>query len=309
VAPLKVTAIAPVGNSEMGPLPSSLDAERAVIGAILVDERALPTVIEAGLLPDHFVCAIHRSVFVQMVILRERLQPIDLVILIDSLKIEGEDAAYVASLADGMPKVSNVGHYTRTVRGKAVLRQLIHATHNIQHRAFGGEEQPEVLALSAIEHFSTIADAACSTKSWREKFHAPAELSESEADFLIEGILPPGVTFIGALSGTGKTWFALSMARAISTGKKFLRHFSVTEPMNCLYLCPEVSAKSFKKRLRCFDITERFFCQTIQDGLPLDLGDRVLLTAICELKPVIFLDTAIRFAGMEDENSWVCSAL
>jgi hypothetical protein len=297
------TPIFAAGSSEMGPLPSSLDAERAVLGAILLNETVLTAVIEAGLSCEHFSVDLHFRIFSHMLALRDRCHPVDLVMLVDSLKIEGEDAAYVASLADGMPKVSNVEHYVRIVKEKAVLRELIQTTENIQQHAFASADSAEVIVRNGIETLSTIATNAGSAMNWRDRFHTPAELSDSEADFLIDGILPPGVTFIGARSGTGKTWFALSMARALSTGNKFLGQFSVTESIGCLYLCPEVSAQSFKRRLRRFDITERFFCQTIQDGPPLDLQDSALVAAIRKLKPVIFLDTAIRFAGAKDENS------
>jgi len=70
-----------------------------------------------------------------------------------------------------------------------------------------------------------------------------------------------------------------------------------------LYLCPEMNAKTFKKRCRLFGINERFFCQTITDGGALNLYDAVFAQAVAELKPVVFLDTALRFAGADDENS------
>lgn len=138
---------------------------------------------------------------------------------------------------------------------------------------------------------------------WRQKFHTVDELPDGDIHFLIENVLPEGVAFVGALSGAGKTWFCLSMARALTTGKSFLGCFPVPEPVEVLYLCPEMNAKTFKKRCKLFGISERFHCQTITDGAPLDLSEPVLAQAVVELKPVIFLDTAIRFAGAEDENS------
>ena len=93
------------------------------------------------------------------------------------------------------------------------------------------------------------------------------------------------------------------MARALTTGKTFLGNHSVPEPLDVLYLCPEMNAKTFKKRCRLFGISERFRCMTISDGVPLDLDDETLAIAVGELKPVVFLDTAIRFSNIEDENS------
>jgi len=141
------------------------------------------------------------------------------------------------------------------------------------------------------------------TINWRTQFHTVDELPDGDIRFLIDNVLPEGVSFIGALSGVGKTWFCLSMARALTTGKKFLGNYGVPEPVNVLYLCPEMNAKTFKKRCKLFGIIERFFCQTIADGGALNLYDPVFARAVAELKPVVFLDTAIRFAGADDENS------
>jgi hypothetical protein len=140
---------------------------------------------------------------------------------------------------------------------------------------------------------------------WREKFHTVDELPDGDIDFLIKDILPEGVSFIGALSGVGKTWFALSMTRALTTQKPFLGKWEVPKPVNVLYLCPEMNAKPFKRRCKLFGIPakERFFCQTVSDGVPISLDDSTLAMAIHDLRPVILLDTAIRFSDAEDENA------
>jgi len=144
---------------------------------------------------------------------------------------------------------------------------------------------------------------AIDTSNWRAKFHTVDELPDGDIEFLIENTLPKGVAFVGALSGAGKTWFCLSLARALTTGKKFLGNWQVPAPVDVLYLCPEMNDKAFKKRCVKFGIRDRFRCQTISDGIPIDMLDPFLIAAVKELKPVVFLDTAIRFAAAEDENS------
>lgn len=140
-------------------------------------------------------------------------------------------------------------------------------------------------------------------RDWRTVLHTVDELPDGDIQFLIEDVMPEGVTFVGALSGAGKSWFCLSMARALTTGKSFLRNHSVKAPANVIYLCPEMQAKTFKKRCRLFGINERFRCMTISDGMPLPLDDEALAAAVTELKPVVFLDTTSRWNGAEDENS------
>src|SRR5260370_9158768 len=118
------------------PLPNNLDAERSVLGAILLDNHALNAAIE-NLRAEDFFLDQRRGVFTQMVALGENQQAIDLVTLTEELHRRGDleaagGAPYLASLADGMPKVSNIEHYARIVKEKAMLRNLIHTTHNIQ---------------------------------------------------------------------------------------------------------------------------------------------------------------------------------
>jgi hypothetical protein len=94
------------------------------------------------------------------------------------------------------------------------------------------------------------------------------------------------------------------MARALISGRKFVGVWDVAAPTNVLYLCPEMNARSFKRRCTRFGISgDRFRCMTISDGVALNLADPSLRAAIRELRPVVFLDTAIRFSSAEDENS------
>ena len=94
------------------PLPNNLDAERSVLGAILLDNNALNPAIE-HLRPEDFFMEQHRRVFTQMIALGESQQAIDLVTLTEELHRHGDleasgGAPYLAALADGMPRVSNV---------------------------------------------------------------------------------------------------------------------------------------------------------------------------------------------------------
>lgn len=182
--------------------------------------------------------------------------------------------------------------------------KLIAMTGDVQDLRLTIEDrQGQLTALLQRAQAGEFGRNAETPVEWRKKFHTVDELPDGEIRFLIEKVLPEGVGFVGALSGAGKTWFCLSMTRALTTGKSFLGCYAVPEPVEVLYLCPEMNAKTFKKRCKLFGIRERFHCQTIADGAPLNLLDPALAQAVTELKPVVFLDTAIRFAGADDENS------
>src|SRR5438034_11730882 len=126
----------PVDATLEKPLPNNLDAERSVLGAILLDNHALNPAIE-HLRPEDFFLDQHRRVFTQMIALGEGQQAIDLVTLTEALNRKGGleasgGAPYLASLAGGMPAVANIEHDARIVKDTAMIRNPIHATHNIQ---------------------------------------------------------------------------------------------------------------------------------------------------------------------------------
>jgi len=144
------------------PLPNNLDAERSVLGAVILDNNALNAAIE-NLKPEDFFLDQHRRVFTQMIALGEAQQAIDLITLTEELHRRGDleaagGAPYLASLADGMPRVSNIEHYARIVKEKAILRNLIHATHNIQQRAFEGEDCADAILDNAESSIFQLAE-------------------------------------------------------------------------------------------------------------------------------------------------------
>ena len=117
------------------PLPHNLEAERSVLGAILVENNALHKTQEM-LRENDFYRDAHRRIFRAMGALSERATNIDLVTLKDELVKDGSldvsgGAAYIASLIDGVPRTTNVEYYARIVREKAMLRSLIASSNRI----------------------------------------------------------------------------------------------------------------------------------------------------------------------------------
>jgi AAA domain len=142
------------------------------------------------------------------------------------------------------------------------------------------------------------------TNDWQKFFHTVSELDGGEMRQLVKGFLPEGVTFLGSLSGVGKTWIGVSLARAMVFAKPFLGVYEVPEKHNVLYLVPEMGARSFRTRLEKMGLPDddRFRCQTLKDGLT-SLDAPHLLAAVKEMRPVVFLDTAIRFSSGEENSS------
>jgi hypothetical protein len=147
-------------------------------------------------------------------------------------------------------------------------------------------------------------------ENWRDYFRSIGQLPDGDVRMLIgdanDGFLPEGITFIGALSGHGKTLLALSLVKSLTTGERFLGRWQPQDIIPCLYLTPESSGRAFKMRCRAFRIPDDpnlFLCRTVSEGMTLLLSDPILKKAIETMKPVVFLDTMIRFNKSADENA------
>src|SRR3984893_17685509 len=139
------------------PLPHNLEAERSILGAIVLDNHARNAAVER-LRSEDFFTPHHRHIFEQMIQLGEKQQAIDTVTLMEDLSRRGQlEAAggvpYLSQLADGLPRVTNVEHYARIVKEKATLRNLIFSASAIQEQALAaGDDADSILdrAESAI---------------------------------------------------------------------------------------------------------------------------------------------------------------
>ncbi len=116
-------------------LPHDPEAERAVLGAVLLDPAAVLEVVET-LRDDDFYLESHRLVYRACIALQERAQAVDLLTVINSLREAGllervGGASYLSSLVDALPDLANVVHYAGIVRDKAVKRRLAAAAQRI----------------------------------------------------------------------------------------------------------------------------------------------------------------------------------
>jgi hypothetical protein len=140
---------------------------------------------------------------------------------------------------------------------------------------------------------------------WQFGFRSVAQLESGPVRMIIKRMMSEGNNIIGAASGVGKTWFMLSQAKAICTGERFMGVFEVPEPQKVIYLIPESGDRGFRARCEKMRIPldgSVFLCRTMKDGI-LRLDDPMLIAAMKDWHPIVFLDTAIRFANFKDENS------
>ena len=212
--------------------PHDLDAERAVIGAMLVSEAAVSVVGET-LVAEDFYSETHRVLYGAMMRLYAKGEPIDQLTLSDELRSVGEfdrvgGRQYVFRLVESVPTAANAARYAEIVRGKALLRAVIEAGDRIQQEAFA-EPEDVTQALDAAEqliygvsnrqlkvHLAPVSELAPSTLEMIQRlYEQEGEVTGVESGFedldrMTTGFHKSDLVILAARPAMGKTALALN---------------------------------------------------------------------------------------------------
>ncbi len=222
-------------------LPSNTEAERLILGVILLDNITINQAVE-HLKPDDFFLPSHRRIYDKMVKLYEQGQAIDPLTLQEELRRAGEldqvgGPAYIASLFDGVPRFSNIENYTKMVKGKSMLRKLISASNQVMQSAFDEEDEPEEildraerLILSIAEdrikqgfiHISEVAEKqlhAIEEIAGRGQLVTGIATGFTDLDYMTSGMQRGDLVIVAARPSMGKTAFALNIAQNAALGQ------------------------------------------------------------------------------------------
>jgi len=228
-------------------LPSSMESERAVLGAIILDDKAIFPATEI-LTAEDFYLEAHREIFRAMLALAEEETSIDIFTLREELRRRNKEEsaggpAYLAALTDGLPRALNLDHYARTVREKATSRQLIQLSNEVMSRCFEGEERPaEILERAESQIFkiacreikggfqpaSELAGPAYKEIEEASKHNGPvAGIDTGFADLnrMTGGFHNHNLIVVAARPGLGKTSFCLNIA--CHAALKYGRHIGI----------------------------------------------------------------------------------
>jgi len=226
--------------TEESGMPFSLEAEQAVLGAVLL-EPSIITRVADKLQPEHFYLPEHQSIFREM--LAKMMEPgavIDFVTILESLKNEvyfqgDEGKKYLFKLAQMVPSYSGIEHYAAIVREKYDVRLLIRAARKIQADAMEPGVDFGVLVDSAEQQIYDIRNDRQSdglrhiSQALASSYEIFTKMNSDERDQYVG--IPSGISaldavttglnrsdliIVGARPGMGKTSFALNIARNVA---------------------------------------------------------------------------------------------
>ena len=255
-------------------LPASVEAERAILGAILLDNSTYPQAAEL-LHADDFCLDSHRRIYLRMMELGEAGRPIDFVTLTEQLGQNKEieavgGAAYVMSLTDGLPRVKNIEHYVKIVKDKALLSGLIHAATSAIQKAYEQDAPAEEIIESAESAIFQIAEKRVGQgflsipEIVKDSFGSIDKLYEQgqritglethfeDLDNITSGLQKSDLIIIAGRPSMGKTAFAINIAEnAAVNDHKVVAVFSLEmsrESLLLRLLCSQARVDSHKLR-------------------------------------------------------------
>lgn len=229
--------------------PSSAEAERAVLGCILLDttgregDRVLDLCLTGGITAEAFFDPRNRAIYSTMVDLNRASKPLDALTLMDALRTAGRldaigGAAYIQALYDQTPTTAHAEYYMDIMRGKHLRRMMIERANKVIENSFdeGGHPDPKSILGDAEKSFLEIGLSGESTKPWstavEESFRKIDAMFESNGntfeglstglthlDEKMQGLKNSEMIVIAARPSVGKTSLAMNIAECCALGQ------------------------------------------------------------------------------------------
>ena len=219
--------------------PQSIEAEQAVLGAIMIDADRLISASER-LLPQDFYRASHQRIFEAMLVLSDRGEAIDLVTVTAELSTLGildeiGGLPYLAELAEGVPTAVNINYYVNVVDQKSTLRRLIRTAGEIVTDGYERQNEVDVLLNEAERKilevsqgkgsasFIPISDVLTSAYATIDKLHKQSGETTGiptgfqDLDKMTAGFQRNDLIIVAARPSVGKTAFALNISQNVAT--------------------------------------------------------------------------------------------
>jgi replicative DNA helicase len=217
-------------------LPANVDAERSILGGIMLDAKGYDEVAAEGVTASDFSLDSHRRIYSRIVDLAESSRPIDTITLIEELERHKElaavgDVGYVSSLTDGVPERPSLKHYVKIVLEKSRLRKLMHLFNAGNAAIPDGSSSQEIIGLlsEGLLQIQTGSDDAPAERvlkfsdavftEWERLANGSQDLvglatGIDSVDLATTGIRAGETWAIGGRTGDGKSSLALQIAAA-----------------------------------------------------------------------------------------------
>ncbi len=255
-------------------LPNSPDTERAILGAIILDNSLVAQAVEL-LKPSDFYVPSHRRIFMAMIALFERGSEINPILIAEELRRDNSldssgGVLFLTNLTNGLPHVTSIVQFAKVVRGKSLLRQLVKVANKITAEALEEEDEPQHILDHAEHAIFALADERIRQGFEHIKHPAERVLEKAESvehrdlvvtgvptgfrglDSLTSGLQNQDLIVIAARPSMGKTSLALTLAQhAAIEGNAVVGIFSLemsAESLAMRMLCSEASVDAQKFR-------------------------------------------------------------
>ncbi len=289
--------------------PQNIEAEQSILGAILIDNDALPRALEI-LDAEDFYRQSHRKLFNAMLELFEKSEPIDLITLTDYLKRENELEAvggisYLSSLVNMIPTAANIKYHSKIVREKGLLRGLLRSSNEIASRIYESNLDAEDLVDYAEKSIFDISEKRikASFVTLREVIKDSFEMIEQlydkkeaitgvpsgfrDLDELTTGFQKGDLVIVGGRPSMGKTALTLNIAQNVGLElKEPVAIFSLEmakEQLALRMLCSEamVNSNSIRKGfIKKEDWHKLTSAASNLTGAPIYIDDSSSITAL-----------------------------
>jgi replicative DNA helicase len=242
--------------------PQSLEAERGVVGSLLLDPQ-LCDEVAVLLRSEDFYADANQRLYRHLFALHDEGKRVDITLLVERLKQAGEyeaigGAAYLAEVAQSVPYAHNAPHYAQIVRDKATIRELIHAATEILRDAWDPGYEPKQLIGEAEERIFSVYDRRSNDRITHiqdlliEAFdRIDARLAKgngdaiatnfTDLDALTGGLHPSEFIVLAARPSMGKTALATNIAENVA----------IMSRTPVLFVSLEMSRLELAQRLLC----------------------------------------------------------
>ena len=242
--------------------PQNLDAERAVLGSLILDPNFSDDVVLI-LRPDDFYADAHRKLFAHVVAMHDAGKRIDTTLLVERLKQAGEfeaigGSAYLAEVVHAVPVAAHAVYYAQIVREKATLRALIHATTEILRDAYDPVPEAKDIVNRAEEKVFSVSDerSADSVSTMHDVLVAAFEQIDRRLEHGGATGIPTGFTELDNLTGGLHDEELAILAARPSMGKTALAtniadYVAVEANVGTLFVSLEMSRLELAQRMLC----------------------------------------------------------